>query len=341
MSIAVTKSNIEQKKKEAAKNTYIAYEIGEYYYSFSNYKEAFKWYEKAGTGTPAVPMALYAMGYAYQNGEGTEVDLFKAFQYYEAAAQKDLPQACYNVAYFYQNGIGVSRDINKANWYSERAAESLKRLVDDSQEAKEHVNQINAQYSQILTSVQMMERDLVAVSNESANKSKKIGELEAAAADCKKIVSKLTEEIQVKDNALALQKERCVKTESLQHDLLRMVEALNGDIRTLQNQIDELKQQCSDEISKNAYLEGEKMQLQEDKSNLLRAREAYHGELVSADKQIVFLNNSIATIQSAKESMEAEMQTCRAELKKVSVQRNIFVLISLVVTAIGIATYFL
>lgn len=140
MALAVTKQNLQQKIAEAPTNPYIAYEIGEYYYSLANYEKAVEWYEKAVSGSPVVPMALYALGYACQCGEGTAVDLFQALQYYEEAAKKDIPQACYNLAYFYQNGIGVCRDQNKANRYCERASESLRRLVDASQETKEQLH---------------------------------------------------------------------------------------------------------------------------------------------------------------------------------------------------------
>lgn len=140
MALAVTKQNLQQKIAEAPTNPYIAYEIGEYYYSLANYEKAVEWYEKAASGSPVVPMALYALGYACQYGEGTAVDLFQALQYYEEAAKKDIPQACYNLAYFYQNGIGVCRDQNKANRYCERASESLRRLVDASQETKEQLH---------------------------------------------------------------------------------------------------------------------------------------------------------------------------------------------------------
>lgn len=140
MALAVTKQNLQQKITEAPTNPYIAYEIGEYYYSLANYEKAVEWYEKAASGSSVVPMALYALGYACQYGEGTAVDLFQALQYYEEAAKKDIPQACYNLAYFYQNGIGVCRDQNKANRYCERASESLRRLVDASQKTKEQLH---------------------------------------------------------------------------------------------------------------------------------------------------------------------------------------------------------
>lgn len=132
----LTKQVLEKKVKDSEYNPHAAYEVGEHYYSQGEYEKAVHWYHKAVAGADPDPLACYALGYAFQVGQGTSMDLIQALHYYEMAAMKNLPQACYNLAYFYQNGIGVARNQKLADRYSERALECLTRQAHELQSAK-------------------------------------------------------------------------------------------------------------------------------------------------------------------------------------------------------------
>lgn len=142
----VTKQELDRKMEEARKNAYAAYDVAEYYYVQKDYKIAFEWYRKAASGDNPVPMALYALGYACQMGEGTPVDLLLALHYYEAAAKYDVPQALYNLAFFYQNGLVVKQDQAAADAYSERASRAMTKQVEELQREKEQVQELQRSY---------------------------------------------------------------------------------------------------------------------------------------------------------------------------------------------------
>ena len=331
----VSEKNIKEKKKEAANNTFTAYEIGEYYYLLANYEKAVEWYEKAALGSPAVPMALYAMGYACQNGEGTAVDLFRAAQFYEAAAEKDIPQACYNLAFFYQNGIGVCRDLKKANRYCEKASESLKRLADASKEAKEDLYRIKLSHTQLVNSVLENENKWMTISNESAQKSQKIGELEASIADYNRTVLELKGIIKSKEKELTFEQERDKKMKALHGEALRQIDKLNDDIRSLKCQVDELNARHVADTSQNDFLNGRNKQLETDNNHYLQSQDKYNKELLAAQKQIDDLNNKVSTLTASGERLIGEIVVHQGKEKKTKKQRNAALIFSIAVTSIA------
>src|SRR4030042_465 len=63
-----------------------------------------------------------AMGQAYQNGLGVEVNEAKAVEWYRKAADAKLAVAQNNLGILYLNGKGVARDVNDAFKLFEQAA---------------------------------------------------------------------------------------------------------------------------------------------------------------------------------------------------------------------------
>lgn len=66
--------------------------------------------------------ALNRLGVCYQDGVGTEKDMDKAMQCYEAAVEKGDPYALYNAGVCYLYGIGAEKDLLKAFDYVTKAA---------------------------------------------------------------------------------------------------------------------------------------------------------------------------------------------------------------------------
>ena len=86
-----------------------------------SYKQDFALYErgvKAG-----LPLAKYALGYAYHTGHGITKNKQKAIKLYEEAAAEGSALAQYNLGFMYQYGDEVPKDLEKAIYYYEKAAE--------------------------------------------------------------------------------------------------------------------------------------------------------------------------------------------------------------------------
>lgn len=327
MSATVTESNLKQKEIEAKKNTFVAYEIGEYYYSLGDYPKSVEWYEHAVSGVPVVPLALYALGYACQNGQGTPVDLIRAFQYYEAAAEKDVPQACYNLAFFYQNGIAVARNSEKANYYCERASETLKKLTNDSQEIKAELYKLNLDYSQTVLSVLELQNEWNVISNEAEEKSQIIGKLESGIDSYKSTISELEMVIESQKSEIVSQKDQYDKILMAHNDALRLIDKLNDDIRKLRYQMDELRNQCSKEALKNGVIlgniQGRNVQLENEKNTLHKSQDKYHKDLLTSQEQINGLKNQLSIMANSNNSLRKEMEVQKEKMYKMRMKKNI------------------
>lgn len=96
---------------------------GDIYYQAKLYEYALEWYLKAGNYAEYInPNLFNRVGSLYFNGQGTEKDYQKAFEWYEKAAiQRDaIGQA--NLGNLYHNGFGVEQDFTKAlEWYTKAA----------------------------------------------------------------------------------------------------------------------------------------------------------------------------------------------------------------------------
>ncbi len=57
-------------------------------------------------------MAQYNLGMIYQNRNGVEKDVIKAFNYFKKSAKKEYVKAQFQLGYYYSNGIGTK--VNKS-----------------------------------------------------------------------------------------------------------------------------------------------------------------------------------------------------------------------------------
>ena len=98
--------------------------LGGMYYEGSkdfpqNYKEAFKWYEKAAEKRS--PYGLCYLGYCYYHGRDIDVDYEKAYSCFSQAAFFDNPNAMYKLGDMYFYGQFVGEDKNAAFYWYNRA----------------------------------------------------------------------------------------------------------------------------------------------------------------------------------------------------------------------------
>lgn len=140
-----------QTVKDAAENGSgdACYRLGEHYYALSRKEEALEWYKKAVECEVYNPCVYFNIGYAYQHGEGTAVDMAEACRWYQRGAEAGVPQALYNLAYFYQNGLVVHRDYNKAIYYATAAANEMSRQMTWVYEARERYKKLDVMDRQI------------------------------------------------------------------------------------------------------------------------------------------------------------------------------------------------
>ena len=64
-------------------------------------------------------MAMYNLGYCFDNGEGVAQNKTKAVEWYTKAAEKGNSDAMYNLGYCFEFGDGVDLNLATAlEWYT-------------------------------------------------------------------------------------------------------------------------------------------------------------------------------------------------------------------------------
>ncbi len=118
----ITEQNLAQYMKRAnAGDIEAQSSLGSYYFVKEQYIDALFWSGKAAEAGNAT--AQYDMGLAYERGEGVEINLKKAFEYYTKAAKQGHAGSTYILGFFYNVGKYVDVDLKKARQYYKKAAE--------------------------------------------------------------------------------------------------------------------------------------------------------------------------------------------------------------------------
>ena len=87
----------------------------------SNMKIDYTLYHKAIEQGCMCEETVYEYATCYENGEGIEKDLVKAFTLYKKAADLEYPKACYKLADFYWCGSGTHVNIEESKKWREKA----------------------------------------------------------------------------------------------------------------------------------------------------------------------------------------------------------------------------
>ncbi|CAB4380462.1 unnamed protein product [Rhizophagus irregularis] len=69
---------------------------------------------------------MNSLAICYENGEGTEKNLEKAFYWYQRAAENDVKEAMFNLAKCYKNAKGTEENLEKAFYWYQKGVESDK-----------------------------------------------------------------------------------------------------------------------------------------------------------------------------------------------------------------------
>jgi len=114
------------------------YNLGWQAYKKSNFDNARYYWEKGSLSTTDNPdkfNCLFRLGLLQQTGEGVNINLESAFNYYMKASNNGKPggnlDATKNIGTFYENGMFVTKDNKKAlEWYT-KAKEQGNKFCDD------------------------------------------------------------------------------------------------------------------------------------------------------------------------------------------------------------------
>lgn len=90
------------------------------YYDRKDYKQAFKWYQRAAK--QGYPRAQRNLGLMYGLGRGIQKDDYKAFKWIQKAAKQGHAKAQNNLGAMYLKGKGTQRDYRQAFKWLQKAA---------------------------------------------------------------------------------------------------------------------------------------------------------------------------------------------------------------------------
>ena len=109
-----------------AGSVYSMYAVGYYYYygqgTERDVEQAVKWFEKAADAGSSEAVGM--LGYVYDVGDGIAADPAKAIEYYQKAVDMNNSYAMYNLAIKYLGGDAVEPDPEKAKELFVRAAKA-------------------------------------------------------------------------------------------------------------------------------------------------------------------------------------------------------------------------
>ena len=110
------------KKAAVAGNIHSFSKLGNIYASRKNFKEAFKWFEKAANKDDA--KAAYNLGYFYTGGLGVKMDLKQSLKWYKKAATLGNIDAQLNLGFMYIGGHGTKVDYKKAAYWIKKVKDT-------------------------------------------------------------------------------------------------------------------------------------------------------------------------------------------------------------------------
>lgn len=300
----LTKYALEEKIKSSKYNPHAAYEVGEHYYAQEDYEKAIQWYQKAITGVNPDPLAYYALGYAFQTGQGTPVDLIQALHYYEMAAKKDLPQACYNLAYFYQNGIGVAKNQELSDRYIERASEYLTKQADELLAAKAGLLEVQNSYRKTLEEIGRKSDEWMQISRDCVFYEKERNACEAEISQYRDQVNQIQQTRDELQKELQTQKESYEILLKTHQEVLRMLDTQKDDYKRIKAEAEKCTELYRKEEEKVLSVKGENNQLVKEKEDLMLLVRQNQNQLLVCRGQLEEGKNKI-------NSLTFNLESCR------------------------------
>lgn len=227
------------------------FDVAEFYYAQKDFGKAFLWNKKASECAKPNPGSFFNLGYAYQYGEGTPMDMFAAFDAYQKAADLGVPQAMNNLAMFYETGIVVPRDLDKADDLCRNATKILNNLQTELYKVKKQYdslmdekNTLSLQVDELKGKESAAKVQMLQALQEVNNLQKKINDME----DVQRQTQRQSEALQ-KD---AEQKEKALKSiEQEKENLKKNLDSLKSDFRSEQQKASRLTEENRKKTQEN------------------------------------------------------------------------------------------
>lgn len=322
----LTKKTLEEKIKSSKYNPHAAYEVGENYYSQGDYGKAIHWYQKAIAGANPDPLAYYALGYAFQTGQGTPVDLIQALHYYEMAAGKDLPQACYNLAYFYQNGIGVAKSQELADRYIERASECLTKQADELQSAKAGFLEIQNSYRKTLEEIGKKSDEWVQISRDCVFHEKERDACKAEIHQYRDQVKQIRQSHNELQSELQTQKKNYEILLKTHQEVLHMLDTQKSDYKKLKAEVEKRTELYRKEEEKALSVKGENNQLVKEKEDLISLIRQNQNQLLACQGQLEEGKSRINSLMFNLESGRQYQAAADRQISKLNKEKKGFLI---------------
>ena len=141
------KYSLSLKDAKAEDSTTIFYNLGWEAYKKNNYNSARYYWEKgslSANDTPDKFNCLFRLGLLQQVGEGVNINLEAAFNFYMKASYNGKPggnvDATKNIGTFYENGMFVKKDNKKAlEWYLKAKDQGNQYCEEDITRVKKNI----------------------------------------------------------------------------------------------------------------------------------------------------------------------------------------------------------
>ncbi len=264
------------------------FDVAEYYYAQKDYSQAFQWYKKSAECDSPNPIAFFNLAYAYQYGEGTEVDMFAAFEWYQKAAAENIPQALNNLAYFYDAGIAVNRDPEKADALCRQATVLLNNLQTELYKMRKAYSKLEEQQSEA-------DAKLTAAIE-------KAGASDAEARSLSRDVSQLQNELGSIRTQCSVLEQRAASAE-LQANAAALAE------EQLKLKITELKNNCG-------ALENQKNSQEKENQRVIQENERLNTEIKSIHEELETVSTENEQLQKDAKDNVLIIQTLQDEIEK-------------------------
>lgn len=264
------------------------FDVAEFFYAQKDFGNAFLWNKKASECAQPNPGAFFNLGYAYQYGEGTDVDMFAAFEAYQKASDLGVPQAMNNLAMFYETGIVVSRDLDRADELCRNATKILNNLQTELYKVKK-------QYTALQQEQQDMKQQL-----ETAR---------AAEAESKAQAMSALQQVGDLQDKLTQAKEQ-----------QKLYQQSHQQLESVKKERTELKQQL---IAVNADYQVEQRKTQrfaEETGKQEQARKELEDALVSAKNQISAQSQTVENMRAASGKADEKIRNLEQKLKEAQQQ---------------------
>lgn len=266
------------------------FDVAEFYYAQKDFRKAFLWNKKASECAEPNPGSFFNLGYAYQYGEGTDMDMFAAFDAYQKAADLGVPQAMNNLAMFYETGIVVPRDLDKADDLCRTATKILNNLQTELYKVKRQYDLLMDEKNTLSLQVEELK------GKESAAK----GQMLQALQEVNSLQKKMND---MEDIQRQMQRQsEAWKIDAEQKD--KEIESIQQERESLQKNLDSLKSDFCSEQKKNSRLTEESRKKAQD---YIQNEES----LKSVRDELLARNQTVENLRARLNSDEVEIDRLR------------------------------